>query len=121
MRDFETRKDIEEMLQEFYDRATKDPLIGPKFKDIDMKEHIPVIVDFWESILFGTSKYQRNAFERHIRLDLKREHFERWLSIFEETVRARFRGKKADHSIYRAQSIAQIFSSKLDRLRKHHS
>ena len=56
-------------------------------------DHLPVIGDFWESVLFGTgvyAKHRRNPLQVHGEIDEKRSleapHFNRWLAIFFECV-----------------------------------
>lgn len=53
-RDITTREDIELLMNNFYERLLTDENINYIFTDvakIDMKAHIPVIADFWESVL----------------------------------------------------------------------
>jgi len=58
MTDIQDRRDLLNLLREFYSRAIKDLLIGEKFDDLEMDHHIDIIADFWDSVLFGTFKYQ---------------------------------------------------------------
>ena len=78
MRDIETRKDIEELMTEFYRKALNDDRIGYIFTDvagIDMEHHLPIITDFWEMMLFGTinfpAKYGRSPMQVHHALNEK--------------------------------------------------
>ncbi len=81
MRDIETREDLEFLLTGFYEVATKDEQIGHHFAELDLVSHLPVIVDFWEKILFGKPVYFGNPLLIHQKLNeifpLKSEHFER--------------------------------------------
>jgi len=88
MRDIETRKDIELLVDRFYDRMLGDIIIGFIFTDIakiDPEEHKPVICDFWETVLFNRAVYKRGpeVMNVHKRLNekvpLKKGHFRRWL------------------------------------------
>lgn len=91
-KDIQTRIDIDCLMNRFYARATRDQVIGYIFTDVaklDLEHHLPVIGDFWETLLFGTGEYQRhgrNPLQVHARLNLKTplraEHFRRWLNIF---------------------------------------
>ena len=94
-KDIETRADIDDLMNRFYVRAMTDETIGYIFEiaELDLKHHLPVIGDFWETLLFGTGNYQRhgrNPLQIHGQLSLKTplgaEHFRRWLDIFRETV-----------------------------------
>lgn len=122
-RDIESRADIDLLMREFYARAMRDEVIGYIFTDIaklDLDHHLPIIGDFWESMLFGTGVYQkhgRNPLMVHRDLDekspLKAEHFSRWLEIFDECVDRLFTGERADYSKMRAKAIASRFQSVL--------
>lgn len=103
--DIETRADIDDLMNRFYSKALNDEVIGYIFKiaKLDIEHHLPVIGDFWETLLFGTGDYQRhgrNPLQLHALLNLKTplraEHFRRWLEIFTETVDETFAGERAE-------------------------
>lgn len=115
-KDIESRADIDELMNRFYARALSDEIIGFVFTDVarlDLTRHLPIIGDFWETLLFGTGVYQkhgRNPMQIHALLNLKTplraEHFCRWLEIFRKTVDASFDGERADFAKTRAEAIA---------------
>ncbi len=115
-KDIENRQDIDELMQAFYKRAIADDLIGFIFTDVaklDLEHHLPIIGDFWETLLFRTGDYSRhgrNPLQVHGELDLKTpllpEHFARWLEIFTGTVDETFAGETADFLKMRAEAIA---------------
>jgi hemoglobin len=112
----ETRADIDQLMHVFYQRAMSDDVIGYIFTDVahlDLEHHLPIIGDFWESLLFGTQNYARHGRnplqvhkDLHQKSALKEEHFERWLEIFVATVDDLFTGERADHLKVRASAIA---------------
>ena len=114
--DIETRADIDQLMHVFYERAMSDAVIGYIFTDVahlDLEHHLPIIGDFWESLLFGTAVYARHARnplqvhkQLHAKSALTQEHFERWLEIFTATVDDLFMGDRADHLKVRARAIA---------------
>jgi hemoglobin len=116
MKDIETRTDIDLIMRVFYERALGDDVIGYIFSDVahlDLERHLPIIGDFWESLLFGTSSYsehKRNPLAIHKELHLKEpltsEHFERWLRIFSVSVDEEFSGERAEILKTRANAIA---------------
>ena len=116
VKDIETRADIDELMQAFYARALDDDVIGYIFTDVaklDLEHHLPIIGDFWESLLFGTpaySKHGRNPLlvhrELHEKSSLTAEHFQRWLEIFIATVDQMFDGERAEYLKQRAAAIA---------------
>jgi len=114
-KDIETRADIDDLMNRFYARAMTDETIGYIFgiAELDLEHHLPVIGDFWETLLFGTGNYQshgRNPLQIHGQLSLKTplraEHFRRWLEIFRETVDETFTGERAEFAKLRAEMIA---------------
>jgi hemoglobin len=115
-RDIENRQDIDLLMHEFYAVAIVDKSIGYIFTDVaklNLEHHLPIIGDFWETMLFQTGEYARhgrNPLQVHGELAKKTpllfEHFERWLEIFTETVDANFEGDRADFIKMRARAIA---------------
>ncbi|MDQ3130767.1 MAG: group III truncated hemoglobin [Acidobacteriota bacterium] len=61
-KDIETRADIDDLMNRFYARAMTDETIGYIFQiaKLDLKHHLPIIGDFWETLLFGTGNYQKH-------------------------------------------------------------
>lgn len=110
-KDIENRADIELLLQDFYSVVMRDLEIGHHFTGLDLNNHLPVIADFWEKILFGKPVYFGNPLVAHKKLNeispLKPEHFAQWVKIFCEKVDANFQGEKAAFAKERAQQIAQ--------------
>ena len=116
MKDIENRKDIDELMHVFYTRAMADVTIGYIFTDVeklDLQHHLPIIGDFWETMLFRTGDYGRhgrNPLQVHGELaektPLLAKHFRRWLEIFEESVDDLFAGDRADFLKLRANAIA---------------
>ena len=124
MKDIENRTDIINLMNAFYSKALNDETIGYIFTDVaklDLEHHLPIIVDFWEMILFGTvnfqEKYQRSPMQKHIELNNKEplisEHFDTWLKLFYATVDEMFSGEKADTIKYRAKAIANTMFMKV--------
>jgi len=114
--DIENRADIDLLMVRFYELAIADPKIGYIFTDVaklDLEHHLPIIGDFWETLLFRTGDYPRhgrNPLMVHGDLNektpLKAEHFGRWLEIFTATVDELFAGDMADFIKIRAEAIA---------------
>ena len=120
MNDISTRDDIELLVNSFYKKVVDDHLIAHFFTDavqISWENHIPIMISFWETLLLDEITYRGNPMEKHIALNriapLRREHFQRWIRLWEETVRENFSGIKADEAVTRAQSIAQIMEGRI--------
>jgi len=120
-RDIESRSDIEQVLTAFYTRVFDDDLIRHFFLEVvplSLEEHIPVITDFWEAILFNKHTYRKNVMEVHQHISslssIKKEHLDRWLLLFRSTLDEFFSGEKTELAKQRAQSIATLMDIKLN-------
>lgn len=118
--DITGRADIADLLTDFYGRACDDDLLGPVFVDIahlDLTAHLPAMCDFWETVLFRTGAYRRNALTPHRRLHerayLTPSHFDRWLALWCATVDDRHAGEKADLAKLQATRIAGAMCRRL--------
>ena len=118
--DIQTRKDIELLMKNFYDKVRKDDTIGPIFNDIakvNWEHHIPIICDFWETLLLDAASYRKNVMEVHFilnrKIPLEEKHFRVWLQLFSGTVDEQFSGKKAEMAKTKAKSIAALMQFKI--------
>jgi hemoglobin len=121
MSDIASRADCERLVREFYTRAFADPIIGFLFTDVaklDLEAHIPRITAFWETILLGAHSYGGGAFRPHAALHAKvpllRGHFDRWVTIWSETVDDLFAGERAEHAKAHARRVAHAFRRRLE-------
>lgn len=119
-KDIENRKDIEMLVDAFYTKVIKDETIGYIFNEVvklDWEKHIPIMYDFWETTLFHKAIYKGNPMKIHVDLNvkeqLKKVHFDQWLTLFNETVDELFDGEKAILAKTRALSIATIMQIKI--------
>lgn len=120
MKDIENRNDIVLLVDSFYSHVLKDETIGFIFTDvakINIEQHMPKMYDFWETTLFHNVVYKGNPMLIHTelnkRIPLKKEHFERWLELFNTTVNELFTGTKAELAKTRALSIATVMQIKI--------
>ena len=118
--DIQSRKDIELLMTTFYEKVKNDDTIGFIFNDIarvNWEHHIPIICDFWETLLLNAASYKKNAMEVHYILNRKvpfqEKHFEQWLKLFFETVDQLFSGKTASMAKTKAKSIAALMQFKM--------
>ncbi len=112
--DILTRADIEMLVNTFYDKVNSDELLGPVFSHVDWPKHLPVMYQFWSSMMLGEQSYRGNPFQKHVSLPISGAHFERWLSIFTNTVDTLFEGEKAAEIKTRAASIAALFRHRMN-------
>ena len=119
-KDIENRQDLIHLLEVFYKNILADDSINYIFTDVakmNIEEHIPIITDFWETVLFQTGTYRKNAVAIHLDLNRKspltKEHFQTWLRYFQETVDSLFTGNNAFAIKQKATSIATIMQIKI--------
>jgi hemoglobin len=57
---------------------------------MDLDAHLPVMCDFWKTVLFRAGLYRRNTLQVHADLHaatpLRAGHFARWLALWTATV-----------------------------------
>jgi hemoglobin len=121
LKDIECRKDIEKLMIHFYEKVKIDNTIGFIFTDViqlNFEHHIPIIVNFWETILLDNPVYSNNAMEVHHQLNkkipLQKIHFNAWLALFNHSVDELFVGQKATLAKTRAKAIADIMLLKMN-------
>ena len=119
-RDIESRADCERLVRSFYGRALEDPIIGFLFVDVaklDLEAHVPRITSFWETILLGAQSYGGGAFRPHAllhqKVPLRKAHFDRWLTLWTETVDELFAGERAELAKAHATRVAAAFHQRL--------
>ncbi len=118
--DITNREDIASLVTAFYLRVFADDTLGSIFVDIaqmDLAAHLPVMCDFWETVLLRAGLYHRNALAPHLDLNTKVEltpaHFVRWLDLWTTTVDERHDGEKAELAKLQATRIAGSISRRL--------
>lgn len=111
----ETSVDIKEMVDAFYDRIRQDSLVGPVFDTVvkvDWQKHLPRMYAFWTTVALHQAGYKGNPIEKHQdvarRVALEEAHFDRWLTLFEETVDERFEGHVAELVKHRARVMSHV-------------
>ncbi|MCX6317605.1 MAG: group III truncated hemoglobin [Bacteroidetes bacterium] len=119
-KDIENRDDLLLLVTRFYEKLLADTSISYLFTDIariDLPHHLPVLVDFWDSVLFQSDTYHKNAMQPHLHLHKKSpltdHHFETWLRYFKATTDELFEGEKAFQIKERATSIATVMRIKI--------
>lgn len=121
-KDIETRHDIDIFIRSFYKKVMADKDIGIVFTEIfpiNWNSHIPLIVDFWETILLDHPLYKKNAMQVHYeinkRFPLRKEHFDAWLNHFNSTLDEMFEGATTSLAKTRAASIASMMELKMNK------
>ncbi len=115
--DIEKEDDIVLMVDSFYAKVNQDELLSYVFNDfskVDWNIHLPKMYAFWNTLIFAKKDYKGNPFAQHIPLPIQKEHFSRWLALFEDNINELFEGQIAEATKSRAQMIARAFQSKLE-------
>ena len=107
-------------MEVFYNRLLCDDSINYIFIDVaklDIKTHLPIIADFWESILLNKNVYKNNPMNIHLHLNdktpLLKSHFDTWLAHFNKAIDELFEGKIALLAKQRALSVATLMQIKI--------
>jgi hemoglobin len=91
------------------------PFTDVREKGLDA--HLPVMCDFWETVLFRAGLYQGSALDvhRHVHHDhsLSHRHFVRWLTLWLDSVDAMYRGPVAEQAKVQARRIAWAMHRRL--------
>jgi len=111
------RKELEILINTFYDKVKSDPAIGFMFADVNWDKHLPVMYSFWENTLFYTGGYVGNPLKTHQALHkkntLNENHFKQWVQLFVATVDELFEGEKAELAKQKAFSISSVMQLKM--------
>lgn len=114
------RNDVVRLVNVFYDRVQADPILGPIFNDVahvDWATHLPLMYDFWDSVLFTAGTFHGNPLAVHRGVSrlapLTEREFGRWLELFVSTVDDLFIGEMADHAKQAAMRIATALEERL--------
>lgn len=120
-KDIETREDIKLFLKRFYDEVIIDPTVGiifTKVAPINLDHHIPLITDFWETILLDNPLYKKNAMDVHYQLNkifpLQKKHFDAWLQLFNAILTDMYAGPVTELAKKRAAGIAALMQFKMN-------
>ncbi|MCE3556086.1 group III truncated hemoglobin [Pseudonocardia sp. RS11V-5] len=114
------RGDITDLVDEVYRRVFSDEVLGPIFVEVarvDLSAHLPVMCDFWSTVLLRDGTYHRNALRPHLdlnaRCELAEAHFARWRALWTATVDQRHAGKRAELAKSQATRIAGAIRRRL--------
>lgn len=110
------RKELEALIDLFYEKVKGDPVIGIMFAHVNWEKHLPVMYSFWENAIFYTGGYSGNPLKTHQTLHKKSPltpaHFTQWQNLFIATVDELYAGEKAELAKQRALSISTVMQIK---------
>ncbi|KAB1064425.1 group III truncated hemoglobin [Salibacter halophilus] len=111
--------EIKQLVDSFYTKVRKDELLGPIFAEKigdNWDEHLDKMYRFWETVLLNEHTYFGSPFPPHAKLPVQKQHFDKWLELFNKTIDEEFQGSKAMEAKSRAQKMAFMFQTKIDYL-----
>ncbi|MCB0507411.1 MAG: group III truncated hemoglobin [Chitinophagales bacterium] len=124
LKDIQTIEDIQLMVNTFYTAVRKDDLLGDIFNNVIQNrwpEHLEKMYRFWQTVLLEEHTYNGSPFVPHAKLPVDKEHFERWLDLFFNTVDTLFEGPKADRAKWQGDRMASMFLYKINYYRDNTS
>jgi hemoglobin len=134
MRELQDREDVHFLVRTFYGKVRKDELLGPIFNrhiaEEEWPDHLEKLTDFWETNLFGISKFKGSPSSKHVNVDatsghsIDQVHFGRWLNLWFETINEHFEGPLAVKAREAARKMAMgqfltIWNNRPENRRKH--
>lgn len=113
--DINNFEDIVWFVDSFYHKVQSDDLIGPVFDAVidNWGLHLEKMYKFWNAALFGIPGFKGNPFARHAPLSLSKEHFDRWLLLFNKTIDEKYSGAMATLSKRKAELMAEMFLNRI--------
>lgn len=116
MKTIEDRHDIQTLVHNFYGKIREDEMLGPIFNHHISEEqwpaHLSKLTDFWESNLFGVSKFRGSPTQKHSQVDkhmkhtMSQKHFGRWIQLWFETIDELFEGDRAERAKMLSRKMA---------------
>ena len=114
MKQLETSADIHQFVSTFYNKVLQDTQLAPFFQKLDFSAHLPQMEKFWRFALLSEQGYTTNVTEKHLKMPLQKQHFDRWLALFNETIDELFEGKLAQQAKQRAAVIGWTINAKMN-------
>lgn len=107
-----TEETIALLIENFYARVRRDPVLGPVFEAAiapdAWPEHLATMRRFWSSVTLASGRYSGNPVAVHQAvIGLEQPMFARWLTLFEETARDLLSPEAAALFIGKAHRIAE--------------
>ena len=118
--DIRSQKDIEQLVNTFYERINNDERLGyifNKVAGVNWDSHLKVMYNFWGNIILFTGNYEGNPMNLHQHINhlkpLQEIDFERWNDIFISTVDALFEGPNSKLAKQRAINISDVMKANI--------
>jgi hemoglobin len=116
-RDIEREEDIKTLVSTFYERVKNDSLLSAVINDhtiSNWSDHLAVMCQFWQTILLNKEPYKGTPAKKHVDLPIENKHFDRWITIFHQTLDDLYTGPVTEEAKFHAHKMAEIFRYKLE-------
>lgn len=110
------------LVNDFYGKIREDDLLKEIFNNViedKWPQHLEKMYSFWQTVLLDQHTYHGSPFLQHVNLPVEKEHFNRWLKLFEETVDEHFTGVNAEKAKWQGHRMAEMFQHKIEYYRTH--
>ena len=114
--EIESMEDIQLLVNSFYAKIREDDQLGDIFNERIQDrwtEHLEKMYRFWQTVLLEEHTYYGSPFVPHAQLPVGKEHFNRWIELFYETVDELFVGDKAVKAKWQGERMAEMFHMKI--------
>jgi len=118
--DLDSVGEIHDLVVRFYREIVFDDILAPVFDEVaevNWAVHIPRLIRYWCRVLIGTPGYDGYilAAHRHVHglEPFELEYFDRWYTLFVETVDAGWSGPLADTAKSHAARMAAMLARQL--------
>jgi hemoglobin len=107
------RDALSDLLRHFYADVRQHNLIGPIFAQAieDWPTHLDTIGAFWTRVTGGPSNYSGPVYQAHMPLNLRGEHFEAWLNLWQRHCQIRLPEDAAAEMVQIARAMAHRLRS----------
>jgi hemoglobin len=109
-----TEAGLKILVDAFYERVRRDPLIGPVFNSAiaDWPAHLEKLQAFWSSVMLTSGRYKGRPLQAHIKHadSISPASFERWLDVWRETTGELLDRESASAMQFKAARIAESLS-----------
>ncbi len=107
-----TETTIKLLIDAFYTRVRRDPVLGPIFSraiaDDAWPAHLEKMYAFWSSVMLTSGRYKGDPVSTHRSVaDVEPPMFGSWLDLFEATATELFPPEIADQFVHKARRIAE--------------
>ncbi len=113
--------DVKHLVDSFYGKIREDKLLKEIFNsNIQDRwpQHLQKMYTFWQTVLLSEHTYYGSPFPPQAKMPIDKEHFDRWLQLWFDTIDENFTGEIADEAKWRASKMAEMFQFKINYIRE---